>query len=130
MSAELIERIRELERENAHLRKINGIKLKKRTIKQSLVFANDRIKELESELDATRKWGEGWQEQFDEAQSKNKILREALQPFSDFYAAFPISYVVDGDEIVIFGFNDTALRIRHFLNTVETLASLEKEIKP
>src|SRR3990167_10429309 len=79
----------------------------------------DEIERLESELEATRKWGTGWQKQFDEAQSKNKILREALQPFSDFYAAFPISYVVDGDEIVIFGFNDTALRIRHFLNTVE-----------
>ncbi len=37
------------EQENAHLRKVNGITLKKNTIKQSLVIANERVKQLESE---------------------------------------------------------------------------------
>ena len=51
---ELRGRVCTLEKENAILRKIHGIKLKKSTIKQSLVLVNERIRELESALDAEK----------------------------------------------------------------------------
>lgn len=38
------------EKENAHLRKVNGVKLKSTTVKQSLVFANEIIPKLQSQL--------------------------------------------------------------------------------
>lgn len=47
-------KIQRLEQENAHLRKVNGIKLRQRTVKQSLIFSNEALEARKLEADKFR----------------------------------------------------------------------------